>query len=182
MKVIFLDFDGVLNGYTPFTKFIFKIASFFHLRKWLHSVYDIFGIRFWKVFKLFCICKTTNAKVVLSSSWRNAWFTPYKECESRGRALQRKMKFWRIPVIGKTESIHGIRGLEIKNYIEKHPEIENFVILDDECFDIKDYFANHLVLTSNGKVGTCYENSGLKFSHVIKSIYILKRDNYDRTL
>ncbi len=176
MKVIFLDFDGVLNGYTPFIKRVFDIARFLHLSKLIHSVYDIFGIRFWKVFKLFCICKITGAKVVLSSSWKGAWYIPYKKAGSRGKELQRKMKFWKIPVIGKTKSISGgVRGLEIKDYLDNHPEVGNFVILDDESFDIKDYFPNNLVLTSNGQVGTCYEKSGLKFSHVIKAVKLLEK-------
>lgn len=174
MKVIFLDFDGVLNGYTPFIKKVFDIAKKLHLSNFIHSVYDIFGIRFWKVFKLSILCKLTGAKVVLSSSWRGAWYMPYKECGSRGRELQWKMKFWKIPVIGKTKSCNGVRGLEIKTYLEEHPEIKNFVIFDDESFDIKQYFPNNLILTSNGNVGTVYEKSGLQFSHIKKAIKILK--------
>lgn len=174
-KVIFLDFDGVLNGYTPFIKKVFDIARFLHLSNFIHSVYDIFGIRFWKVFKLAIICRVTGADVVLSSSWRGAWYIPYKEADGRAKELQKKMKFWKIPVIGKTKSCNGVRGLEIKTYLEENPIIEKFVILDDESFDIKQYFPDNLILTSNGKIGTVYENSGLRFSHVIKAIKMLGR-------
>lgn len=175
MKVIFLDFDGVLNGYTKKTRTIFDVARKLHLIKFLYLIYDVFGIRFWKVFKLFCICKITGAKVVLSSSWKQAYYKPYKECGSRGKELQRKMKFWKIPVIGITKYCNGIRGKEIQLYLKNHPKIHNFIILDDESFDIKDYFPDNLILTSNGKVGTCYENSGLRLSHVIKAIQILNK-------
>ena len=175
MKVIFLDFDGVLNGYTPFIRQVFKTAEKLHLLKLLHNVFDIFGIHFWKVFKLFCVCKITDAKVVLSSSWRRAYYKPYKECGNRGKELQRKLKFWNIPVIGMTDFIDGKREKEIQDYLEHHPEVEDFVILDDEIFDIKKSFPENFVQTSNGKIGTSDEHSGLCFSHVKKAIEILTR-------
>lgn len=146
-----------------------------HLSKLIHSIYDIFGIQFWKVFKLFCICKITGAKVVLSSSWRIAYYRPYNDCGNRGKQLQRKMKFWKIPVIGMTNYIDGVRGKEINNYLNNHSDIEDFVILDDEKFDIENYFPKNLILTSNEQVGTCYENSGLRFSHVIMAIKMLNK-------
>lgn len=179
IKVIFLDFDGVLNGYNRKINFIFKIARKFHFIKFLNSIYDVFGIRTFKVFLLKLICIFTNCKVVLSSSWRNAYYIPYKKNGTRGKELIRKFKFFHIPVIGKTpKAINGKRELEIKEYLEKHKDIKNFIILDDESFDIKEYYPNNLILTSDDEnlIGTCLDNSGLRLKHVFKAIHILRSD------
>lgn len=179
IKVIFLDFDGVLNGYNRRIEFIFKIARKFHFIDFLNSIYDIFGIRTFKVFLLKIICIFTNSKVVLSSSWRKAYYIPYKENDSRGKQLIRKFKFFHIPVIGKTPKVsNGERAIEIKEYLEQHKNIKNFIILDDESFDIKKYYPNNLILTSDNEelIGTCLDNSGLRLKHVFKAIHILRNN------
>jgi hypothetical protein len=43
---------------------------------------------------------------------------------------------------------NGIRGLEIKEWLDNHNDIESFVILDDEAFGIKEHFPNNFVQTS----------------------------------
>ena len=49
-------------------------------------------------------------------------------------------------LVDETELIRGKRGEEIKLYLQKHPNIDNFVILDDEIFeDYDDYLLKHLV-------------------------------------
>ena len=179
MKVIFLDFDGVLNGYDKRTENIYKVLKILHLYEFFNKHYDIFGIRIFKVFLLKILCLKTDSYVVLSSSWRNAYFMDYKEVGDRGKKLQRIFKFFRIPVIGKTRHLDGsYRGKEILDYLLLHPEVKKFVILDDENFDIKKLFPKELVLTStNGELTSTYiDKTGLKIKHIKQAIKILKEE------
>lgn len=66
LKIIFLDFDGVINGNNPIKYIIWKIFKFFKIEK----DYNIYGIHENKVKLLSKLCKDTGAEVVLTSSWR----------------------------------------------------------------------------------------------------------------
>lgn len=114
MKVIFLDIDGVLNS--DLTKERTKqSASVF--------VSDIY-IRHLKE-----IIDVTGAVIVLSSDWRldrddkryNADFLQLKE----------KLLNFGIEIFDFTPNFNNARGGEIQSWIESHPEVGNFVILDD---------------------------------------------------
>ena len=49
-------------------------------------------------------------------------------------------------IIGMTECIGGLRGDEIKSYMNEHPEVENYVIIDDDS-DMCDYQLFNFVQT-----------------------------------
>ena len=177
MKIIFLDIDGVLNGYGKFTGFCYKVFSKLHLLKFVKRHYDLFGIRTHKVKLLSKIVRKTGAMVVLSSSWRNGWYRSYAEKSDRHKELEDKLTKYNITVIGITpKDYSGNRGLEIQEYIDTCGyKIDNFVILDDEKFDIVSLFPDNLVLTSYGGdiTGAWYENTGLKKKHVDLAVKIL---------
>lgn len=182
MNIIFLDIDGVLNGYSKFQGYIFSVINKLHLMSTVKRVYDLFGIRTWKVFLLSRICKYGNAKVVLSSSWRGQWFKQYDECTERMKSLKKKLKFFGIEVIDITGRSHNNnRGEEIEEYLNTHDNINHFVVLDDEIFDIKEMFPDNYVRTTykyDGNIrGAWYENTGLRIYHCIKAIKILKGKN-----
>lgn len=64
----------------------------------------------------------TKARLVVSSSWRHDAFI--------GRVLEKagiKTKVWDITPYGMGKP----RGYEIKKFLFEHPNIENYVILDD---------------------------------------------------
>jgi hypothetical protein len=122
MKIIFLDVDGVLNSVQD--RFSWTIESDMHL------------------ILLACIVRRTDAKIVVSSSWRNC---------SLLDTLKKRLNDFSMSIYGKTKDI-GERGLEIKEWLDNHNDIESFVILDDEVFDIKEHFPNNFVQTSM-KVG-----------------------------
>lgn len=63
MKVIFLDIDGVLNGYSKWTDRVFGFADKVHLRRWLVRHYDIFGVRTYKVWLLKRIIERRTPKL-----------------------------------------------------------------------------------------------------------------------
>lgn len=180
MRVIFLDIDGVLNGYSAKTKIMFNISKKLHFYKFLRSHYNVFGVRIFKTFLLWLIVKFSGAKIVLSSSWRVGWDFNKGVNHTHDQVLLEKVfHMFHMKIFDVTESSvsGGSRGLEIQHWLNDNPDVTSFVILDDEKFGIIDYYPDNLVITSkNGIIcGYCNEHPGLKLKHVIKSVFILRR-------
>ena len=79
------------------------------------------------------IVETTGAEIVLSSSWR--WY------KDQRNTVHKQLKRKNIDFIDTTPieiTIKMSHADEINAWLEKHPEIDNYVILDDaEIKDIK---------------------------------------------
>lgn len=110
VKVIFLDFDGVIT--TKKSKWRLDDEKMSLVKE---------------------ICDKTGAKIVISSSWRrNDVETTLKsvfgkDYDDSHYLLNSKM------VVGVTERpASTFRGTDIQKYLDTHPEIENYVILDDD--------------------------------------------------
>ena len=115
MKLIFLDYDGVINtlmfekgNLTP--RFYFpednKVNNF-QAVMWLNK-----------------LCLETGAKIVVTSSWR-LW-------DNYIEVLYQSGLMEGIEVIGKTENL-GDRDVEIREYLSNQTEpIESYVVLDDD--------------------------------------------------
>lgn len=180
-KIIFLDIDGVLNGYSFLRDTLAKkiFGNNPNMINWYRKHFDIFGVDRFKVFILWIIIKLTGAKIVLSSSWRFEYMVNYNDKSPRQKALHDAFKFFHIEVLGITgRDKNGLRGLEIKDYINKNIlYIESFVIIDDEKFDIESYYPDRLVLTNNKSddIQICYLDTGLKFKHIKQVVNILKQ-------
>lgn len=117
--VVFLDVDGVLNTRTTVER-----TPDFHT-----------GIDDARVAVLAkAVKKYGNADLVLSSDWKDM-----KEEEDDFRYLVSKLKRKGLTLAGKTTDHWNNRGEGILKYLEKHPEIEEYVILDDNKFDFRDY-------------------------------------------
>ncbi len=142
MKVIFLDIDGVLNCDTS--------KSYCH-----DDVCGIIvGIDSDKVKRLAEIVNATGAEIVLSSDWKIGWEKYYiTRKPSHAKYLDNHLKkkgnliiFDKTPITNKGS---WYRGEEIITYLNLHPEITHYVILDDTFFE--DFDCNeieeHLVLT-----------------------------------
>lgn len=195
-KIIFLDVDGVLNGggvYATICDIMFEVASRTNW-KWLKRLYKKhfkpYELHASKLRRLNKIVEKTGAKIVVSSSWRNAT-QPYEE-------LIQTLSKYGIKVIGKTDNLpNATRGNEIfkwliDNYVTPHlispdrlaqtPISEvahlNFIILDDEVSDLK-LFENdeRFICTNELKTkegdGRYYQYTGLKRKHVKRAIKIL---------
>ena len=125
MKVIFLDFDGVITTYDS---------------KWKINMYKINIIN--------DICDKTDAKIVVTSTWRMGYHDDVYACHERLKLYFIKHNYldnfkdtfdkFISNIIGMTECIGGLRGDEIKSYMNEHPEVENYVIIDDDS-DMCDY-------------------------------------------
>lgn len=185
MKVIFLDVDGVLNGYNFWNQLGWRIVCIINnkkLKQWYSNTTEPFGIHILKFKRLVKIVKKTGAKIVVSSSWRCTLFSDnavrYKHIDD--------LKFWylvrkyKLEVIDCTShSSDGRRDKEILSWLSKHEDtVDNFVILDDERYDLECFADKELVQTSSVKKGQMIkghwqENTGLKNKHVRKAIKIL---------
>ncbi|MCM1218512.1 MAG: HAD domain-containing protein [Lachnospiraceae bacterium] len=181
MRVVFLDIDGVLNGYNKHTYFMMKLADKLHLRRFIQKHYDIFGVRTTKVLILKYILWRTGAKVVLSSSWRGCWYKSWDPKDSRSGALHKKFFRYGIEVVGITPRgwdlgiENASRREEIRDYLDKHKGITEYLILDDERFNFDEGLLSHMVKTSETPEigGHWSENTGLKLRHIKPAIKIL---------
>ena len=181
MKVIFLDIDGVLNGYNFWNLSLFKLVSPFpKIRDFVRRNYDIFGVHESKVKRLAKITKATGAVIVISSSWRGGWFTKYEEKSDRHKRLEDLFKKYNIKVIDITPKyFNGKRCDEILSWLSKHEEkVERFIVIDDESFDLQCFVDKELIKTSDVKDGDYIrghwkENTGLRRKHVKQAIKVL---------
>ena len=151
MKVIFLDFDGVLNS-----------ANYL-------LGYEDYGVVIdpTRMGLLQQIVDATGAKIVLSTSWREHWGKELAECDSTGMHINDIFKKYGLQIWDKTPQLHTRRETEIKSWLDKHSEVKSFVVLDDRLLSA-DYLKGHFIKTSN------YFN-GLDEEDVQKAIDILNR-------
>lgn len=117
MKAIFLDIDGVLNS----DEYMDRVKN--TNIQGIESEIDVEKIKLLKK-----AIDETGANVVLSSSWRYTKNAQY---------LKELLLRYGINT-DSTPFIQNKRGIEIKQWLLKHPEVEKFVILDDEIFDSYD--------------------------------------------
>lgn len=129
MKVIFLDCDGVLN---------------------MHGSGGFYTLNKARLRLLEKIVKDTDAKIVVSSTWRNS--------PTHMKKLMNALGYRGMKVIGVTDRLglssdgeRYYRGHEIQKYLDEHPEIEQFVILDDDS-DMLDSQLRNFIQT-DGKIG-----------------------------
>ena len=151
MKVIFLDFDGVLNS-----------------EKYIRSCghYGV-AIDSSRMVLLKQIVDATDAVIVLSTSWREHWDSNKYYCDETGLEINSIFNEFGLEIFSKTPNLGSNREQEIKMWLDEHNDMENFVVLDD-AFLSADYLNGHFVKTSN------YRN-GIDEKNVKEAIGILMR-------
>ncbi|MBQ7364149.1 MAG: hypothetical protein IJW46_00970 [Clostridia bacterium] len=151
MKVIFLDFDGVLNS-----------AAFFRTCREEGAMFDPKALAY-----LAEIVAATDAVIVLSTSWRKHWQYEQAKSDSVGQYIHTLFREYAMTVVDKTPCLSMFdRPEEIRQYLKAHPEVEHFVILDDFAFGWEE-LSEHLVRTHY------YLDSGLSAEHRDRAIAIL---------
>jgi len=184
IKVVFLDVDGVLNGYNKWTYFVINVSRFLHIpTSFVSRRLKIFEVKEKYVRRLSKIIKSTGSKIVMSSSWRNGyWNVPYKNKYRDQKRLHDLLNKYKLEVIDITpNSKNGVREDEINQWLKDTKlTVDRFVILDDESYDLQSFVGRELVKTSkviegNMIQGLPYEDTGLKRKHVKQSIDILNR-------
>lgn len=110
MKVIFLDFDGVINNWNNFD-----------------------GVDINNVLPLIEIIRLTGAKVVATSSNKYSFqVNGVNYADSRYYYYVSELKKLGIDIFDVTPYVDGNREKEIIKYLGEHPEIDEFLILDDD--------------------------------------------------
>ena len=150
MNVVFLDYDGVVN--TPMWSDDGKHCSYgmpsgnkvnnFQCVQWVSE-----------------FCQKYGYSIVVTSTWRMD--TNYIECLKNGGLRDG------IEVIGKTPILNDkSRGEEIKAFLSAHPEVDKFIIFDDES-DMND-LKDHLILcnTATGFGMNEYEKASKFVSNI----------------
>jgi hypothetical protein len=148
-RIVFLDYDGVVN--TPMwneegTRCSYNFPSDnkvnnFQAIQWLSEACQKFGY-----------------DIVVTSTWR--WDSNYKDCLINGGLRPG------IEILGKTPTImNQPRGVEIKTYLEEHPEINYYIIIDDDL-DMLPEQIGHFIKT-DPYVGFTL-NSFVKFEEIFE--------------
>lgn len=117
--VFFLDIDGVLNSRTTCDRTPNYSVGIDDLR-----VAVLAG----------AIRKFGPAEIILSSDWKEL-----RPEDDDYNYLIAKFHKYGLKLAGKTTDHWNNRGEGILQYLESHPEIEEYVILDDNKFDFHDY-------------------------------------------
>lgn len=146
MKVIFLDFDGVLNSEGSF---LYEYNRR-HRRRERH----LKG----QVMETLCnVCcanlqeilyRYPTAKIVLSTTWRELFDMDW---------LRKKLESYHVDsskVIDKTpRDWGGNRGIEIQLWLNRHPEVTEYIIIDDNDWGIKDIHGAYRFVKTDDKEG-----------------------------
>ena len=151
MKVVFLDIDGVLNS-----------------EDYVYS-YREYGIAIdpTRMVLLKQIIDETNAKIVLSTSWREHWEKTPNECGKIGLQINSIFSQYNLEILDKTPNLRTRREQEIWYWLNKHPQVKNFIVLDD-MFLCAEFLDGHFIKTSN-------HFDGLDEADVEKAIGILNK-------
>ena len=164
MNIIFLDIDGVLNNKDTF---ITQEKCFVETGKELLEIDPVM------VKRLAQIVKRTN-----SSSWRCGWEPKYEKCSSHCKKLINSLDEYGLRIFDKTPVIkNGLRQDEIRCWLARHADVDNFVILDDETSFLMDFVGTRLVKTNCIPDGVILQDiadaTGLMDEHVKRAIEIL---------
>ena len=130
MNVIFLDYDGVVNNIiwnAEGTR-----ADYSHPHRGFVNNREA-------VLWLSEFCQKYDYKIVVTSTWR--LHPNYKECLIAGGLRDG------IEILGCVGRLSAGRGAEITEYLSQHPEIEKWLVLDDEdCSEGYPEIEKHQVL------------------------------------
>lgn len=162
MKVLFLDIDGVMNSV--------QLAVMHHRRN-----KDVPSLGGWDPYNEFCpisinnlvelLEKVPDLKIVVSSTWRMGCDTVQKLQdifnpipELHGQKIIQERIIDRTPVFRS-----GPRGNEIKHWLDNHPEVEKYAILDDDSDMLEEQRPNFF--NTNGLHGFMWEDCERVLKH-----------------
>ena len=171
MKIIFLDIDGVLN------------SSDYRKQLGIQYFSEIIDRR--KMPLLKTIVDATDAKIVLSTSWRKFWNEGEPQQDPVGQYINDVFAEYGLTIYGKTAVMEESgRNAEIKAWMDGKWYVDNYVILDDKDFGWSPDLRSHFVRTD-------LMGDGLEEAQVQETIDVLnsnlriselKRDNKRNTI
>jgi len=157
VRVVFLDIDGVLNHWEYLKRMKASGVRSRGCTTESHIDPDCVG-------RLNGLLSRSNAKVVVSSTWRIL-----HSIESLQETLEAKGFEGDIIDFTTTEDL-GSRGAQINAWLESHDDIESFVIIDDDgdMGTLRPYW-----------VQTSLFEGGIKDEHVEEAMQVLGFDSPD---
>jgi hypothetical protein len=165
LKIIFLDFDGVLipSTFSKFLKYMERLSNGGLASK------DDFGQYFYEpcVQNLKTLGEKSCAKIVFSTNWRNE--------HEQSKFLELFKKRIDISVLGSTPTIDpklGNRGNEIEAFLAKLENYEiDYVILDDMA-------PTHFLAKQLPFLVNCDEKFGFTKINLEKALAILNKPSF----
>ncbi|WP_187105839.1 HAD domain-containing protein [Fusobacterium necrophorum] len=160
MKIIFLDFDGVINHINKKEgmEITLKDKDEKYTKKFFLA--DIDGNNLHWICQLFKYCKEENIKIVVSSSWRFDYTVKdfehfFNKLFNFNHFKQYKNKTLFLSLTPKNGDDRGIQILDWITEYEKNKKekIEKYIIIDDEIdYDISQHISEkHLCRTEMSK-------------------------------
>lgn len=151
MKVVFLDIDGVLNSRRSFIAFSGIVGKHLPNEEFIHTMART-TIDPVAVGMINALCEETAANIVLSSTHRHFFQHRFKQDKEM---MNIKCQHY-LNTLGLTANLVGMtprtddafRGEEIDMFLISHPEIEKFVIIDDDL-DFHVHHNDYLVHVDN---------------------------------
>lgn len=145
MKVIFLDIDGVLNSH--------QSVYYWHHKNERRSGRSRTSKQYLAM--KFCpiarsnleelIRQVPDLKVVVSSTWRRG-----ETAETLKKQLWTLSKLIRNAIIDVTPSLASrIRGEEIQDWLDRHPNVSNYAIIDDDRDMLESQFHNFVHINAH---------------------------------
>lgn len=149
MKILFLDFDGVLNTQDYRDRYGSMGA----------------GIDKSKMPMLKRLVDSIDAKIVIITSLREYWDKNPEKCDYFGKVINDTFAEYGLEIYDKTPvSESGMREDDIRDWICENSGIENYVAIDDGALFAK-FLVGHFVQPKDG----------LEKEHAEKAIEILNR-------
>lgn len=138
--VIFLDMDGVLS--TPRAFVVQRTRKRARDDKWIDPV---------AVLYLDDLCRASGAEIVVSSTWRLTHSKrKFAAMLKRHGFTGRLHKDWRTG-----QSRDGFRGHEVNDWLNRHPEVEHHLILDDDG----DFYPGAPLVQTDTRNGLLHEHA-----------------------
>lgn len=153
-RIIFLDIDGVLN-----TKSFRESPDIDYYNDFISD----HNMHFLKH-----IVMATDAKIVLSSTWRTYYSRGKMQFDKSGEYINRIFEKYGLEIFDKTPEMNNNRDAEITAYLEDNGQVKSYVIIDDFNFKWSDCNREHLVKTD--------DENGLNEEKVKEAIQILLGD------
>ena len=86
-------------------------------------------------------CNNTDTKICVSSVWKNHFGVKgYRRTPEKWEDAFQLLGFKPGTYVGITETHKTLRGEEIKDWLDNHPEVEDYAILDDDSDMLPEQF------------------------------------------
>lgn len=165
MKVLFLDFDGVLNS----------AASFMweQRKKTINVANTLSPINCSNL--QYILEKARDVKVVISSTWRHLHTMVELQNILNGYGVEAAR------VIGKTPGTMGNhRGREIRMWLDANPNVTQYAILDDDPDAGHGLYMEEGVVDMKGHFFMTDESDGLSLTTAIKVAKLFRGESNER--